>query len=238
VWIPAGTASGDGSHGTLSRLGAESLAGWVNMVRMRRRPNLLMLPTLLTLTAVALMGVALTGCGGKSKDPGVASLQSATSGSPGGTASATTTGAATGKAAEAQLLKYIECLRGQGLDIPDPTVDADGNLTFGGGKGGPPKIDPGKLQAAQKVCGPVPASALGGIDPDSSKFQDAAVKFAACMRKEGVDVPDPDFSKGGIGGIQGLFKNLDQSDPKVTAALQKCRVAFAGVGPAASGGNG
>jgi hypothetical protein len=202
------------------------------MLVMRRRPALTATPVLPVLATV-LAATLLSACGSDEKDPGVASLQSATS-SP----SASASGKA--KDSEAELLKYVECLRGQGLDVPDPTVDAEGNLAIGGGgNGGPPNIDPDKLAAAQKVCGDVPAGALGGgTDLNSPEFQDAAVKFAACMREEGIDVPDPDFSKGSVQGMTGLFKNVDRNDPKVEAATRKCRSVFADAGIDLPGGNG
>jgi hypothetical protein len=200
------------------------------MLVMRRRPALTatsLLPALVSILAVT----SLSACGSDEKDPGVTSLRSSTS-SPSASASGTA------KDSEAELLKYVECLRGQGLDVPDPTVDAEGNLTIGGGNGGPPNIDPDKLEAAQKVCGDVPAGALGGgTDLNSAEFQDAAVKFAACMRNEGIDMPDPDFSKGSVQGMTGLFKNVDRNDPKVEAATQKCRSVFADAGIDLPGGN-
>jgi hypothetical protein len=66
-------------------------------------------------------------------------------------------------------------------------------------------------------------------DPE---FQDSALKFAQCMRKEGIDMKDPDFSQGASGGAN-PFGNLDRDDPKTAAALQICQKEFAGV----TGGN-
>ncbi len=197
---------------------------------MRRRPAFTatsLLPVLTSVLAVTL----LSACGGDEKDPGVTSLQSSTS-SPSASASGTA------EDSEAELLKYVECLRGQGLDVPDPTVDAEGDLTIGGGNGGPPNIDQDELAAAQKVCGDVPAGALGGgTDLNGAEFQDAAVKFAACMRKEGIDMADPDFSQGSVQGLTGLFENLDRNDPKVEAATRRCRSVFADAGIDLPGGN-
>jgi hypothetical protein len=113
--------------------------------------------------------------------------------------------------------------------VPDPTVDADGNLVLGGGGGGggtgtarPPQIDRDAFAKAQEVCGDIPTGALGLDDQDMSEIQDAALAFAKCMRAEGVDVPDPDFSRG-LGQGAGPFGDLDTDDPKVSAALEKCQ---------------
>jgi hypothetical protein len=122
---------------------------------------------------------------------------------------------------EAELLDWVECMRGEGIDLPDPTRDADGNLVIngpginigGGGSGGTVQnqdapesdeqtIDPEDMDAASEVCGAPPA--VGGAelsDEDQQAQQDAALEFAQCMRDEGIDdFPDPDFSDSGPGG--------------------------------------
>jgi hypothetical protein len=119
---------------------------------------------------------------------------------------------------EAELLDWVECMRGEGVDLPDPTRDADGNLvlngngiTIGGGGGGTtrndsaddgdePPIDREEMEAATEVCGPPPA--IGGelSEEELQDQQDAALAFAECMREEGIeDFPDPDFSDMGPG---------------------------------------
>jgi len=119
---------------------------------------------------------------------------------------------------EAELLDWVECMRGEGVDLPDPTRDADGNLVLngnginigGGGSGATfnnddadddsRPIDPEEMEAASEVCGPPPA--VGGeiSEEDLQEQQDAALAFAECMRDEGIeDFPDPDFSDMGPG---------------------------------------
>lgn len=175
----------------------------------------------------------VAGCSASGGSSGVASVVGS------GTSDASATPAPQGNTEE-QLLSYVECLRGQGLNIPDPQVDAEGNLRLGpprgvaqgGGSGG---FDPSRFEAAQQVCGQPPAGALGGGRLDQTEFQDAALEFARCMREQGVDVPDPDFSSGtGPGAIGGLFgRGLNNDDPKVQAAREECRGAFANVLPGA-----
>jgi hypothetical protein len=175
------------------------------------------------------LAAALAGCGGSdTKKPTVASLASETA------SSAQVNGApktvSTGKAAEDELIKYVACLRKEGLNIPDPKVDAEGNLSLGSGATEAPDLDPAKLAAATKVCGNPPASALGGIDPSSPQFQDSVIKFTTCMRKQGIDVPDPDFSKGAVAAMQALGPKLASSDPKVKTAFATCRPELAAAG--------
>lgn len=206
------------------------------------------------------LGLALAACGGANGDTnnGVASLSDSGSGNGGSTG---TTAPMSAAEREAALLKYTQCLREHGANVPDPQVDANGNVRLGGG-GGPgggggqgtgSTIDRKALQDARKACGDPPRGAFGNFNPENqAQFQDAALKFAKCMRDQGVDMPDPDFS-GGQGGFQGgppgtgqggqrrgPFGNLDRNDPKVQAAIEQCRSAFSnlpGGGPRGLGGD-
>jgi hypothetical protein len=167
----------------------------------------------------------LAACGGSqaSDDDGVASLDDG-----GGTASEAAASESPTDAEEA-LLEYVECLRGEGLDVPDPQVNADGQLQFGGpggpGGGDGEAIDPEEFEAAQEVCGDPPAPAGGGnVDPEQqAEFQDAALAFTQCMRDRGYDMPDPEFE--GEGGVvfRGGGPGLDADDPEQQAAAEECQ---------------
>jgi hypothetical protein len=172
-------------------------------------------PTARRSVAVLLAALLLAGCGrgGGGDDDGVASV----SGDE----------AAAGddeEAAEEELYDWVACMNDEGVEIPDPTRDADGNLviegdgfTLGGGEGGAtvrvgggedgddgdePAISPDDMEAATEVCGMPPR--LGPSDmseEDVQARQEDALAFAECMREEGVeDFPDPDFSGEGPGG--------------------------------------
>jgi hypothetical protein len=171
-------------------------------------------------------------------------------------------------------------MRKQGVNLPDPTVDANGNLTlrpagggggfggggFGGGGGangsststtvaggaatgstggtgtgsatGAQNPRRAQFQAATKACGNPPQGAFGGFNrQNSQEFQDAALKFAQCMRKNGVNMPDPNFSGGngaGAGGPGGFFRSINRNDPNTQKALQACRSIIAAVRPGGS----
>ncbi|GIF26759.1 hypothetical protein BJ973_000151 [Actinoplanes tereljensis] len=67
------------------------------------------------------------------------------------------------------------------------------------------------------------ASAGGAATPSASASAGATgdgLKFAACMRENGIDMPDPDPSSAG-GGLQSVRGSADQT--KLNAALQKCQ---------------
>jgi hypothetical protein len=124
--------------------------------------------------------------------------------------------------AEAELLDWVECMRDEGVDIPDPTRDADGNLVIDGpgfhlgggeadgstssdngdGEGDEPAVDPEEMDAAMEVCGDPPALGPNDIsEEDQQAIEEDALAFAECMRDEGIeDFPDPDFSDLGPGG--------------------------------------
>jgi hypothetical protein len=194
---------------------------------MRRVPTLILLAA-----AGAALAVLAAGCGGSSSS-GVASL------GPGTVAASTdpTTTAATPQDFQTAILAYARCLRSQGFDVPDPDFSQGGGGGLRAVFGRVDRNDP-KFRKAQEKCRPILAAVRPQFSPaDRQKFQDAALKFAQCMRKHGVNVPDPDFSQGGAGGPGGgggggLFggSNIDRSDPKVQAAMQACRSVFTDAG--------
>jgi hypothetical protein len=123
--------------------------------------------------------------------------------------------------AEDELLDWVECMRDEGIDIPDPTRDSDGNLVIegpgihiGSGEasgtssddaaddGDEPPVDPEEMDAAMEACGPPPALGPNDIsDEDRQAMEESALEFAECMRDHGIeDFPDPDFSNAGPGG--------------------------------------
>ena len=179
-------------------------------------------PRAWALLAVA-AGLTLSACSASADGTEVASLQRA-----GGAA---TESAGTSVSSEAELLAYVQCVRDQGVDLADPTVDADGNLTLGGGGSGGgtgvPTIDHDALVTAQEACGEVPPGAFGSGLRDTTEFQDAALVFMQCMRDEGIEVADPDFSTTSGPGGGGMLGDLDRSDPAVIAALETCQSDFA-----------
>ncbi|WP_433795342.1 hypothetical protein [Actinoplanes sp. CA-252034] len=78
-------------------------------------------------------------------------------------------------------LKFAECLREQGLDVPDPEPGKGMTLKFG------PGSDQQKVQAAMEACREwAPQGMAGGAAPDPSR--DATMRdYAQCMRDNGVD---------------------------------------------------
>lgn len=110
-------------------------------------------------------------------------------------------------------VKLTQCLCEQGLDVPDS-----------GGHGAFAQLSPAErecLQAALRgPCRKYQSEAFGDAsEPQSQEFLDAITAFTACLRKQGVDVPDPDPNN-----PFGVLHSVDRSDPKIAAASAKCHL--------------
>jgi hypothetical protein len=177
----------------------------------------------LTLVAVA-AALALGACGGS--DPG------------GGSGSAKSN---QDKAFEGAL-KFSQCMRDHGIDMPDPQRVGTGGIKLSGGK---VRMNDPKMQAAQKACQKY--MQVGGgekLDPAKrAKLQEAALNYARCMRQQGVNMPDPKMaSNGGLtfqGGPSAKGENhagpgkgfgINPDSPKFKAADKTCHH-FLGNGP-------
>lgn len=61
------------------------------------------------------------------------------------------------------------------------------------------------------------------VDPEEIAPEDGFLMFAQCLRDEGLDVSDPDFSSSSGRGPGGFLRDVDRQDPEVQAALEVCR---------------
>jgi len=188
---------------------------------------------------------ALTACSaaGAATD-GVASLASD---APGANESAAPSASLDPEAAQ---LAFAECMRDQGIDMPDPE-------TSGGGGGGAVRIggageDRDKFQAAMEECDHFLEQAGAFRDEMDPEMLDKMVEFAGCMRDHGINMPDPN-ADGGImfrsnsgsddsGKITTSAGDIDPESPEFQAAQEACRPILGDdFGPrneSSSGGNG
>ncbi|TDC44219.1 hypothetical protein E1281_34300 [Actinomadura sp. KC345] len=155
--------------------------------------------------AVVPVVLGLAGCGDDGGGSGVAGA--------GGSASAS---AGESLSPEDAQLKFAQCMRENGVDVPDPgSGDAE---RLGSG------TDRKKLEAALEKC----QSWLqaGGRIPDlkDPKVRDEYVDFAQCMREHGVNMPDP----GPDGELKVPTGDIDQK--AVEKAREKCRLELPGAG--------
>ena len=176
--------------------------------------------------SIAALCAALTlaACGGSTDSNGVASIDGVS----------TTTAADAVFDEEQQLLRFAACMRDQGIDLPDPSVDADGNVDLVP----PADFDPADIEdliAAAEACQEfLEGVALGFDDIDLTAITDTLVEFAACMRDNGYDLPDPDFSlidpDSGSVPTAGPFGNIDLEDDDFLAAFGVCQPLIADLG--------
>jgi hypothetical protein len=153
------------------------------------------------------MALVLAACGSSdnngSGDDGVASLGTATT--VAGEESPDTT-----VDPQQAMLDYTQCMRDNGIDMPDPEFSEDGNgaiaITQSAGGDGDDKgfsIDPEseKFKAAQEECQPIMDAAVGTmeVDPEQqAEMRQQLLDYAQCMRDQGIDFPDPTFSDNGM----------------------------------------
>jgi hypothetical protein len=178
---------------------------------------------------IAALALVVTSCGSEEETDAVASLENPTT----TIAASTTTEAATqADLSEEQAIEFSQCMRDQGLDFPDPTVDADGNLEMGDldvtAFGSSPDEIREKLGSAMDACSEhlEGISFGGGQLPDLVELQDTFLEFTTCMRDNGYDMPDPDFTGDGFGGLFEIGENIDPNDPVFLAAMEECQSIF------------
>jgi hypothetical protein len=164
---------------------------------------------LVVLVTGAAMGLAA--CSGSSS-PHVAKL-----GRNSGDGPVSTTTAPAGSPTKL-LDEWAGCMRSHGdSGQVDPTVDASKviQITLGWAGG---------LRGENGACGPylsAAQAALGGGTPSSSSDQAAALKFAQCMRANGVpDYPDPTGSSQAIHASSG--SDLNPANPTFQTASALC----------------
>jgi hypothetical protein len=194
--------------------------------------------------ALAVLAIAtLAACSGAAANPsGVASLASD---SPDPEASAAPEASVD---PEEAALAFAECMREHGVDMPDPQVGSNGEMTFSIGVG-PGNADMETMQAAQEACQDLMPRAMGEPRELSAEEKDAMLGFAKCMRDHGIDMPDPEFENGGMVRIGGGSRSnggegpaFDPRSDEFQAASEECRAEFGdempGGGPGGDGGPG
>ena len=187
---------------------------------MRRRRRLVLAPVVLAL------GVLAAACGGSS---GEDSSGVATAGDGRSTSAGTKDGKKKVDPQQAGL-DFARCMREQGVDVPDPKGDG-GFVIVGPAPGEAPAgagaAPPAGFEEAEKKCRHHLQDLIreggGPVDP---KEQDRALAFARCMREHGVNMPDPDFSKGGGVAIKIGEDGMDPSSPTFQAAQKACGSLF------------
>jgi hypothetical protein len=161
------------------------------------------------------------------------------SGSGSSSASKSTSTSKQGGPGSSQFAALRSCLQKQGITLPSVPSGArpqpGGQGAGSGGRPGgfqlPKGVSQAAYQAALKKCGGGNIARGGAGGFNSASARKALVKYAACLRENGVNVPAPNTSgKGPVFNTKGI----DTSSTKFKAAQSKCQSdikgAFAGGG--------
>ncbi|MCP3990164.1 MAG: hypothetical protein GY724_13895 [Actinomycetia bacterium] len=104
-------------------------------------------------------------------------------------------------------LAFSQCMRDEGLDFPDLSIDAEGNVELRAAfQTVNPQVE--GFRQAMGVCGEILQQSTGfGGDRrallESPEVQDALLAFSQCVRDEGYDVGDLTLERPGRGPGQG-----------------------------------
>lgn len=155
----------------------------------------------------AVFALALAGCGGDDGGGGVASA--------GGTPAAGGASPSASKDTYQAMLEFTECMRGEGIEMPDPEPGGGVQLRFQG-------TDPAKVEAAMAKCRHLMPNGGEMQRADPERIEKAR-QYSKCMRDNGVPAfPDPDPETGAIMMRGGPDSGLNPNDPKFQAAQKTC----------------
>jgi hypothetical protein len=173
---------------------------------------------------LVIASLALAACGGSSSTSGTTAT-SASSTTPG---SSTTAPAKGGFPGAARFAELRECLKKNGISLPGrtpgkrPGAGVGGLLGGGAGPTLPKGVSRAQYDSILKKCGGGSAGRFGAGRArfNSPEAKKALVKFAACMRADGVKVGEPNTSgKGPIFDTKGI----DTASTQFTTAERKCQ---------------
>ena len=128
--------------------------------------------------------------------------------------------AASGESDRDAALEFAQCMRENGVDMPDPGTGGKQMLKVGPGE----ETTPEEMEKAQKACEKYqrelePAEIS---EEDRKRFRERALEHARCMREHGIDFPDPRFDEDGTIEVE-IGDGFDPRDPAVRRAENACR---------------
>ncbi|MDJ0663179.1 MAG: hypothetical protein QNJ75_01385 [Acidimicrobiia bacterium] len=180
------------------------------------------------LLIIPLLALAVAGCSSADDGESVASLETVPAAEQADNSSPLID-------SEQAMLDFAQCLRDQGVEVGDPTMSADGSMQmppieFVGSPDEDPEAAMAEMDAIFAECeSHLEGIALTAADPGAGvAFEDALLEYAACMRDQGIDMPDPDLSGGGGVIDLGLSGPGDQEEWE--AAHKECQPILAGAG--------
>ncbi|MGP4113938.1 hypothetical protein ACTWP5_23880 [Streptomyces sp. 4N509B] len=180
--------------------------------RTGRRPRLWRLAVVPAL--VLSVGTGLTACGGGDGGDGDGNGDSGAFGAAGGGA-----GGGSRQDMAENVLAWYDCMRENGVDLPDPDPNNPAIRLPEGGANDP------EVRAAQEACqDELPGGGPGNGEPLTAEQLDQMREFTACLRENGVDIADPDAS-----GMLTMPEGIDPQGPEFQTAMGECQEFAAGL---------
>jgi len=199
----------------------------------------------ITIVIIYFMGALIVGCGSKDKSSGVAQLDDTVPvvapnnsknlpESEGQDASASDSSSSdediSERTEEEVVTSFAECLREEGITISDPEINADGTvnmMAFRQSMMSNPDFNfqnPQTRQTLDKCIPLLQNASFAGQRPqeDEIELQDNLLELAHCLRNEGIDVGDPNFSEGGRWAFQSMLRQLNVDQDSVQEAMSQC----------------
>lgn len=138
--------------------------------------------------------------------------------------------------------EFSQCIRDQGVDVPDLEVDESGELDLANLIATVDPADPAVQQAILTCQGSLNGGLAASLNQilESQTFADALVSFSQCVRDGGYDVADLTFAavvsatlgsgvdasagEESVGPILATAMDLDPADPAVIETIDGCVV--------------
>jgi len=165
------------------------------------------------LAVASLLGI-VTAC--TSPTPG-----SALPGASGAATDPAATPSASAMDPEEAMLRWAQCMRDHGVDVPDPD---DGRVAVDGSG-----VAPEQLEAAETACEEWQrmAEPEDGGTPLTAEEKQTFLDHAQCMRDRGWNVPDPTFDGGRVEqkfrrGAEAAPGDPAPGDPRFEKDLEEC----------------
>jgi hypothetical protein len=122
---------------------------------------------------------------------------------------------------EALVMEFAQCLRDEGMEITDPTVDTDGNIQM-------PELVEGATAtkdewiAAYEVCGEIIENiTFEEKEVDRSAQLEEYLEIAACMSEAGFDIGEP-IAETLDTWMADLKNTFDWDDPDAQDVVDTC----------------
>jgi hypothetical protein len=157
--------------------------------------------------AVAVALLVLSACGGTTGGDGVASAE--------GDADPANNVDTEPRDEDAQALVFAECMRDNGVDMPDPGPGQQGFYeAFHGIEG---SYDRATVEQAVDAC----QDLMPQFAAEDHGDDEAVLALAECLRDQGLEVPDNLFESGALHDVE---------QDELMAAMEECRDVVAGGG--------